>query len=57
MESSNGYHRCKPLPEACKSSDAMCGCLDEVLCFAAPGSPQCEKDAEGHFFVSCDITE
>jgi hypothetical protein len=54
---SNGYHQCKPLPEACKASDAMCGCLKEVFCISAPGETGCEKSAEGDFFVTCVVTE
>ncbi|MDC0745613.1 hypothetical protein [Polyangium mundeleinium] len=53
----NFSHRCKPLPAACQSPDAMCGCLDDVLCGAAPGLPECMKDANGHFFVTCIVTE
>jgi hypothetical protein len=56
-ETINSYSQCKPLPAACQSPDAMCGCLDDVLCVAAPGAPQCVKDADGHFFVSCEVTE
>jgi hypothetical protein len=56
-ESINGYHQCKPLPAACEPADAMCDCLNEVLCVAAPGLPECEKSAEGDFFVTCVVTE
>lgn len=56
-ETINEYHRCQPLPEGCKPADAMCDCLNDVLCFAAPGPPFCEKNAEDHFFVTCQITE
>jgi hypothetical protein len=56
-ESINSYSRCKPLPEACKAPDATCDCLKDVLCTAAPGEPECEKKADGNFFVSCTVTE
>lgn len=56
-ESINGYRRCLPLPEGCKAPAAMCECLSAVLCMAAPGEPECEKNADGNFFVSCTVTE
>jgi hypothetical protein len=56
-EAINAYRQCKPLPDACKLADATCDCLKDVLCMAAPGEPMCEKDAEGHFFVTCIVTD
>ncbi len=53
----NSYYSCKPLPAACKLPNAMCDCLNNVLCVAAPGLPQCMKDASDHFFVTCEVTE
>lgn len=56
-EHSNDLSACKPLPEGCKAADATCDCLEEVLCFSAPGPPMCEKKPDGTFVVTCFITE
>ncbi|HRI71336.1 MAG TPA: hypothetical protein PK156_44190 [Polyangium sp.] len=58
-ESINGYHQCKPLPDLCKTTGSMCDCLDGVRCTSAPGPQpmECVKDANGHFVVTCVVTE
>lgn len=56
-ESINGYRRCLPLPEGCKAAGSMCDCLNDVLCMAAPGEPECQKGGNGDFFVTCVVTD
>jgi hypothetical protein len=56
-ESTNGHENCQPLPAACLDADAECSCLEAVQCVSAPGETRCEKDAEGHFVVTCVVTE
>ncbi len=53
----NAYYHCMPLPELCKTTDAMCDCLMGMHCMSAPGQEQCLKDANGHFVVTCEVTE
>jgi hypothetical protein len=56
-ENLNGYHTCKPLPAACNAPDSACECLNGMHCMSAPGETECKKDADGHFFVTCTVTD